>query len=109
MSNQLNLFGLRASSAPRPAQEPQRLGAFTIASWNVNSIRSRLDHVLRWLDMTGVDIACLQELKCDEGSFPYEAFSSMGYTCAVHGQPRYNGVAILSKRGAAGHASPLAQ
>ena len=69
-----------------------------IATWNVNSIRTRLDNVTRWLNEAQPDVVCLQELKCTEDQFPREALEGLGYNCAVHGQKSYNGVAILSKR-----------
>ncbi len=67
-----------------------------VVSWNVNSIRARYDRVLNWLDANEPDVVCLQELKCQDGDFPYDAFSSLGYMCSVYGQKSYNGVAILS-------------
>ncbi len=69
-----------------------------IATWNVNSVRARLDAVLVWLKQANPDVVGLQELKCQEEQFPREAFEALGYNCAVHGQKTYNGVAILSKR-----------
>jgi len=69
-----------------------------IATWNVNSVRARLDAVLAWLKEAEPDVACLQEIKCTDDNFPREAFEGLGYNCAVHGQKSYNGVAILSKR-----------
>jgi exodeoxyribonuclease-3 len=69
-----------------------------IATWNVNSVRARLEAVLAWLKEAEPDVACLQEIKCTDGNFPREAFEGLGYNCAVHGQKSYNGVAILSKR-----------
>jgi exodeoxyribonuclease-3 len=68
-----------------------------IATWNVNSVRARLDAVLAWLKEAEPDVACLQEIKCTDDNFPREAFESAGYNCAVHGQKSYNGVAILSR------------
>jgi exodeoxyribonuclease-3 len=68
-----------------------------IATWNVNSIRARLDNVVRWLEQAVPDIACLQEIKCQDGDFPAEAFEALGYNVAVHGQKTFNGVAVLSK------------
>ncbi len=68
-----------------------------IATWNVNSIRSRLEHLLAWLQQDKPDIALLQELKCTAENFPYEQIEALGYNVAVHGQKSYNGVAILSK------------
>lgn len=67
-----------------------------IVSWNVNSIRARYDRVLNWLDANEPDVVCLQELKCTDEDFPYDAISSLGYVCTVFGQKTYNGVAILS-------------
>src|ERR1700761_3705136 len=69
-----------------------------IATWNVNSVRSRLDAALLYLKEAAPDVLCLQELKCQDEQFPRDAFESLGYNCAVHGQKSYNGVAILSKR-----------
>ncbi len=67
-----------------------------VATWNVNSIRSRLERLLRWLDKVHPDVVCLQELKAREEVFPYEPIREAGYHAAVHGQKTYNGVAILS-------------
>ena len=69
-----------------------------IATWNVNSIKARLEPALAWLKAANPDVVCLQEIKCVDENFPREAFESLGYNCAVHGQKSYNGVAILSKR-----------
>jgi exodeoxyribonuclease III len=69
-----------------------------IATWNVNSIKQRLDHLLAWLGETRPDIACLQETKCVDDAFPREAIESAGYNVAIHGQKTFNGVAILSRR-----------
>jgi len=68
-----------------------------IASWNVNSLRVRLEHVLDWLDTNQVDLLCLQELKMTDENFPVEAFKEHGYHCTYTGQKTYNGVAIISK------------
>ena len=68
-----------------------------IATWNVNSIRQRLDNTLVWLKEATPDIVCLQEIKCVDEAFPREAFESLGYNVAVHGQKAFNGVALLSK------------
>lgn len=69
-----------------------------IASWNVNSVRSRLEHLLEYLRSDDApDILLLQELKCMTEAFPYEQVEDTGYNVAVHGQKTYNGVAILSK------------
>jgi exodeoxyribonuclease III len=69
-----------------------------IATWNVNSVKARLENAVAWLKEAGPDVVCFQELKCTDETFPAEAFEALGYNCAVHGQKTYNGVAILSKR-----------
>jgi exodeoxyribonuclease-3 len=69
-----------------------------IASWNVNSIKARMEPALAWLKQAEPDVVCLQEIKTVDEGFPREAFEALGYNCAVHGQKTYNGVAILSKR-----------
>lgn len=68
-----------------------------IATWNVNSIRLRLDNTLAWLTERQPDIVCLQEIKCQDEQFPREAFEQLGYNVAVHGQKGFNGVAVLSR------------
>ena len=68
-----------------------------IATWNVNSIKARLDNALSWLKAAKPDVLCLQELKCEDKAFPAPAFEELGYNVLVHGQKTYNGVAILSK------------
>jgi len=68
-----------------------------IATWNVNSIKQRVDNALAWLSERQPDIACLQETKCVDDAFPRDAFEALGYNVAVHGQKTFNGVAILSK------------
>ena len=68
-----------------------------IATFNVNSVRTRLEQLTGWLKERQPDIACLQELKCQDEQFPRSALEDLGYNVAVHGQKSYNGVAILSK------------
>jgi exodeoxyribonuclease III len=68
-----------------------------IATWNVNSIKQRLDNVVAWLKDSEPDIACLQETKCVDEAFPREAIEALGYNITVHGQKTFNGVAVLSK------------
>jgi exodeoxyribonuclease III len=68
-----------------------------LATWNVNSIRARLDRLLAFLDREGPDVVCLQELKVAEEDFPFEPLRARGYHAAVHGQRTYNGVAILAR------------
>ena len=69
-----------------------------IATWNVNSVKARLEPALAWLKQANPDVVALQEIKTVDENFPREAFEALGYNCAVHGQKSYNGVAILSKR-----------
>jgi exodeoxyribonuclease-3 len=68
-----------------------------IATWNVNSIRQRTEPLVAWLAERKPDIVCLQETKCLDDAFPRQAFESLGYNLAVHGQKTFNGVAILSR------------
>ncbi|MFN7039492.1 MAG: exodeoxyribonuclease III [Alphaproteobacteria bacterium] len=68
-----------------------------ISCWNVNSVRTRLSHLLSWLESDKADIVLLQELKCTNELFPKEAIEDLGYNVVVHGQKSYNGVAILSR------------
>jgi exodeoxyribonuclease-3 len=68
-----------------------------IATWNVNSIRQRLDHLLTWLKDCAPDIVCLQETKCLDEAFPREPIEALGYNVVTHGQKTFNGVALLSK------------
>jgi exodeoxyribonuclease-3 len=68
-----------------------------IATYNVNGISSRLPVLLRWLEETAPDVACLQELKAPDEKFPLEALQSAGYQAIWHGQKSWNGVAILSR------------
>lgn len=68
-----------------------------IATWNVNSIKARLEPALAWVESARPDILALQEIKCVDEKFPAEPFEALGYNCAVHGQKTYNGVAILSR------------
>ena len=68
-----------------------------LASWNVNSLKVRLPHLLDWLAARAPDIVCLQETKLEDAKFPLEELHSVGYDCAWSGQKTYNGVAILSR------------
>ncbi|HTE06997.1 MAG TPA: endonuclease/exonuclease/phosphatase family protein, partial [Planctomycetota bacterium] len=65
-----------------------------IATWNVNSIRARLPHVLPWLARVRPDVLCLQEIKCQDEQFPREEIEALGYAIETHGQKSYNGVAL---------------
>lgn len=68
-----------------------------IATWNVNSIRQRLEHLLHFLKDHKPDIVCLQELKCQIDDFPFLDIQMAGYHAQVSGQKAYNGVALLSR------------
>ncbi len=68
-----------------------------IVSWNVNSIRARLQLVLEFIKARDPDILCMQETKVEDPLFPKEEFESLGYKVAIFGQKRFNGVATISK------------
>ena len=68
-----------------------------IATWNVNSIRTRLTQILDWINEVNPDIICLQETKVIDESFPVQPFENLGYYVEIYGQKSYNGVAIISK------------
>jgi exodeoxyribonuclease-3 len=72
-----------------------------LATWNVNSIRARIDRVTAWLERSEVDVAALQETKCRDDQFPYDAFKAAGYEVAHLGGSQWNGVAIASRVGLA--------
>ncbi len=71
-----------------------------IASWNVNSLKVRLPHVLDWLDAAAPDVLCLQETKLTDENFPAAEINAAGYQVVYSGQKTYNGVAIISKQAA---------
>ncbi len=71
--------------------------ALKLATFNVNGIRSRLPHLLQWLDEESPDIVCLQELKAIDEGFPIADIRNAGYGALWHGQRSWNGVAILAK------------
>jgi exodeoxyribonuclease-3 len=75
--------------------------ALRIATWNVNSVTARLPRLLAWLESTGTDVLCLQELKCGRESFPFEPLRELGYEAAAHCAGRWNGVAVISRVGVA--------
>jgi exodeoxyribonuclease-3 len=68
-----------------------------VATWNVNSLRVRLPHVLKWLEHEQPDLLALQETKLKDEDFPADAFRDYGYVATFSGQSAYNGVAILSR------------
>jgi len=71
-----------------------------IATWNVNSLRVRLEHVLAWLKKEQPDVLGLQETKLRDENFPIAPFQELGYQVAFSGQPTYNGVAVISRQAA---------
>lgn len=68
-----------------------------IATWNVNSIRTRVGRVVDWMVREDVDVLAMQEIKCKPEQFPHEAFEEAGYELAIHGLNQWNGVAIASR------------
>lgn len=68
-----------------------------IASWNVNSLKVRLPHLLDWLATATPDVVCLQELKLEDANFPRAEIEAAGYHVAFAGQKTYNGVALLAR------------
>jgi len=70
---------------------------FKVATWNVNSLKVRLPHVLQWLQEQQPSVLALQEIKMVDADFPLEAFTQLGYQAVFSGQKTYNGVAILAK------------
>ncbi|GAA5048661.1 exodeoxyribonuclease III [Nocardia callitridis] len=73
-----------------------------LATWNVNSIRSRIDRVTAWLDRHDIDVLAIQETKCRDDQFPFERFEELGYAAAHLGVNQWNGVAIVSRVGLTG-------
>src|SRR5690625_1652899 len=73
--------------------------AMRIATWNVNSIRTRVDRVIAWLDRTQTDVLAIQETKCRDDQFPHLLFEAAGYEVAHVGVNQWNGVAIVSRLG----------
>jgi exodeoxyribonuclease-3 len=74
-----------------------------IATWNVNSLNVRLQHVLEWLDAVRPDVLALQEIKQVTEAFPADSFSEAGYHGVANGQKTYNGVAVLSRGESSDH------
>ncbi|MDO5722655.1 MAG: exodeoxyribonuclease III [Actinomycetaceae bacterium] len=70
-----------------------------LTTWNVNSVRARVERVLAFLERSQTDVLALQELKCKPEQFPFEAFENAGYQVAMTGFNQWNGVAILSRVG----------
>jgi exodeoxyribonuclease-3 len=70
-----------------------------IATWNINSITARLPRLLSWLESSGTDVLCVQELKCTPAQFPHDELRALGYEAAVNAVGRWNGVAVISRVG----------
>lgn len=68
-----------------------------LATWNINSIRQRLPHVLAWLEANQPDVLALQEIKTEADKFPLAEVEATGYHCVLDGQKAYNGVALISR------------
>jgi len=68
-----------------------------IATWNVNSVRTRVNRVIGFLESSGTDVLAMQEIKCKPDQFPYKAFEAAGYHITMHGLNQWNGVAFASK------------
>ena len=68
-----------------------------IATWNVNSVRTRVNRVIGFLESSGTDVLAMQEIKCKPDQFPYKAFEDAGYQITMHGLNQWNGVAFASK------------
>jgi len=86
----------------RPAVGAATVGRVRIATWNVNSVKQRVARLLPWLDQRQPDVVCLQETKLADDAFREllgEELASRGYAVALHGEARWNGVAILSRMG----------
>lgn len=81
--------------------------ALTLATWNVNSLKVRLPHLLDWLGTHRTDVVCLQETKLVDENFPTAALAEAGYAAAFSGQKTYNGVAILTRRETVGTAGEV--
>ena len=70
-----------------------------IATWNVNGVKGRLPRLLEWLEERRPDVACLQEIKTADATFPFAALAAAGYPAIAHGQRSHHGVAILTRKG----------
>jgi exodeoxyribonuclease-3 len=79
----------------------------TLATWNVNSLKVRLSHLLDWLGTHAVDVMCLQETKLPDDKFPAAELQEAGYESVFFGQKTYNGVAILTRRATVGAATDV--
>ena len=79
-------------------RSPRVTGSFKLTTWNINSVRLRIDLVAKFLKATRPDVLCLQETKCPDGKFPLRRFKRLGYDhIALNGQKGYHGVAVISR------------
>ena len=93
---------MRRVASPRGRRPPVPLGPVRIATWNVNSVKQRMPRLLPWLDQRQPDVVCLQETKLADEAFAAllsDELAQRGYAIAAHGEPAWNGVAILSRVG----------
>ena len=77
---------------------PTRVYPMRFATWNVNSIRTRVDRVIAFLERSGTDVLAMQEIKCKPDQFPVDQFTEAGYEVRIHGLNQRNGVAVASRR-----------
>jgi exodeoxyribonuclease III len=79
-------------------RSPRVTGSLTLTTWNINSVRLRIDLVAKFLKAARPDVLCLQETKCPDGKFPLRRFKRLGYDhIALNGQKGYHGVAVISR------------
>lgn len=84
----------RTMVLPRPSNDDPNV---ILSTWNVNSLKVRLPHLMSWMQANSPDVVCLQETKLEDAKFPVAEISAMGYQATFSGQKTYNGVAILSR------------
>ena len=88
---------VRGRNGRGPSPGTTTVDGMRVATWNVNSIRSRVGRVVDWLVREDVDVLGMQEIKCTEAQFPFDAFTDAGYEVALHGLNQWNGVAFASR------------
>lgn len=87
-----------ANREPHPAPPRSvQSGTVKIATYNINDVRKRLGNLLEWLEVSELDVVCLQELKATDAQFPADVFQAFGYESVCVCQPTWNGVAILAR------------
>jgi exodeoxyribonuclease III len=92
------LVAVRIGASPRLKLTMAKIGCvMKLATFNVNGVNGRLPRLLEWLAEAQPDVACLQEIKTGDASFPIDAIEAAGYGAIWHGQPRHHGVAILAR------------